>query len=212
MNQKDTAIKSYNLLREFLIENNCLPYHEAKFPPQFIETFGLAKKTDDELINQISESMLKLDELIQLFNVLIGDMSLVSPRPNVLSETSLYTDVEKKLLTVKPGITDFSSIIFSDLAEILEGSDDANLKYNQYVRPWKSRLSLFYIRNHNLIVDLRLIFFTTLSLVSRRKALNGVVEILKRMKAPENLIEVAKREKELVAFPPPGSDKIVSER
>ena len=64
MNQKDTAIKSYNLLREFLIENNCLPYHEAKFPPQFIETFGLAKKTDDELINQISESMLKLDELI----------------------------------------------------------------------------------------------------------------------------------------------------
>ena len=65
MNQKDTAIKSYNLLREFLIENNCLPYHEAKFPPQFIESFGLAKKTDEELIKRVSENMTRLDELIK---------------------------------------------------------------------------------------------------------------------------------------------------
>ena len=65
MNQKDTAIKSYNLLREFLIENNCLPYHEAEFPPQFIESFGLAKKTNDELIHKVSENMTRLDELIK---------------------------------------------------------------------------------------------------------------------------------------------------
>jgi hypothetical protein len=64
MNQKDTAIKSYNLLREFLTENNCLPYHEAKFPPQSLESFGLAKKTDDELIHKVSENMTRLDELI----------------------------------------------------------------------------------------------------------------------------------------------------
>ena len=53
----------------------------------------------------------KLDELVQLWNVFIGDMSLVGPRPNVTAETNLYTDVEKKLLSVKPGITDFASIV-----------------------------------------------------------------------------------------------------
>ena len=60
----------------------------------------------------------KLDELTQLWNVLIGDMSLVGPRPNVKRETDLYTSVEKKLLFVKPGITDISSIVFSDEGEI----------------------------------------------------------------------------------------------
>ena len=56
----------------------------------------------------------KLDELTQLWNVLKGDMSLVGPRPNVKRETDLYTPVERKLLDVKPGITDISSIVFSD--------------------------------------------------------------------------------------------------
>src|SRR5258706_11897139 len=61
----------------------------------------------------------KLDELTQLWNVLLGDMSLVGPRPNVKRETDLYTEVEKGLLAAQPGITDFSSIIFSDEGEIL---------------------------------------------------------------------------------------------
>ncbi|VVM17401.1 hypothetical protein BSPWISOXPB_2715 [uncultured Gammaproteobacteria bacterium] len=60
----------------------------------------------------------KLDEITQLWNVLIGDMSLVGPRPNVKNETDLYTSVEEKLLLVKPGITDFSSIVFSDEGDI----------------------------------------------------------------------------------------------
>ena len=61
----------------------------------------------------------KLDELTQLWNVLIGDMSLVGPRPNVISDTDLYTNIEKVLLVVRPGITDFASIVFSDEGEIL---------------------------------------------------------------------------------------------
>ena len=64
----------------------------------------------------------KLDELMQLWNVLIGDMSLVGPRPNVRSETDMYTPVERKLLTVRPGITDLASIVFSDEGEILSRS------------------------------------------------------------------------------------------
>ena len=65
----------------------------------------------------------KLDEFTQLWNVLIGDMSLVGPRPNVLVDTNLYTKVERKLLTVRPGITDFSSIVFSDEGQILKGKN-----------------------------------------------------------------------------------------
>ena len=90
----------------------------------------------------------KLDELVQLWNVLIGDMSLVGPRPNVKNETDLYTIVERDLLLVRPGITDFSSIVFSDEGEILEGKDNPDLAYNQLIRPWKSRLGLVYIKNN----------------------------------------------------------------
>ncbi|MEO1944667.1 MAG: sugar transferase, partial [Candidatus Thioglobus sp.] len=96
----------------------------------------------------------KLDELIQLWNVLIGDMSLVGPRPNVKTETNLYTDVERGLLSVRPGITDFSSIVFSDEGDILEGRDDPDLSYNQLIRPWKSRLGLIYIENQSIFLDI----------------------------------------------------------
>ena len=89
----------------------------------------------------------KLDELTQLWNVLIGNMSLVGPRPNVKNETDLYTKVEKNLLLVRPGMTDFSSIVFSDEGEILEDKEDPDLAYNQLIRPWKSRLGIIYIEN-----------------------------------------------------------------
>ena len=62
----------------------------------------------------------KIDELTQLINVLFGNMSLVGPRPNVKAETDIYTPIEKKLLSFKPGITDFSSIVFSDEGKFLK--------------------------------------------------------------------------------------------
>ena len=87
----------------------------------------------------------KLDELTQLINVLKGDMSLVGPRPNVQRDVDLYSETEKRLLSVKTGITDFSSIIFSDEGDILSGLDDPDIAYNQLIRPWKSRLGILYI-------------------------------------------------------------------
>ena len=75
----------------------------------------------------------KLDELTQLWNVLKGDMSLVGPRPNVKRDVDLYSNVEMQILLVKPGITDFSSIIFSDEGEILKDSKDPDLMYNQLI-------------------------------------------------------------------------------
>ena len=154
----------------------------------------------------------KLDELTQLWNVLKGDMSLVGPRPNVKRETDLYTTAEKELLSVKPGITDFSSIVFSDEGDILKDSKDPDIDYNQLIRPWKSRLSLLYIKHQSLWLDFSLIFLTAVAIVSREKALKGVHKLLVMIGAPEDVVRVAKREDKLVPSPPPGSDSIVTVR
>jgi lipopolysaccharide/colanic/teichoic acid biosynthesis glycosyltransferase len=154
----------------------------------------------------------KLDELIQLWNVLIGDMSLVGPRPNVKTETDLYTDVEKELLSVRPGITDFSSIVFSDEGEILEGKDDPDLSYNQLIRPWKSRLGLIYIKNQSFLLDLQLILYTVIAIISKQKALIWVSEKLSKLNVDADTVKISKRKVSLYPFPPPGSDEIVSSR
>lgn len=154
----------------------------------------------------------KLDEIFQLWNVLKGDMSLVGPRPNVKRETDLYTNVEKKLLTVKPGITELSSIIFADEAEILKDSSDPNITYNQLVRPWKSRLSLLYIERQSLILDLHLIFLTIVGVFWRGAALAGVGRILRRLGASEASRRVARRDRPLVPTPPLGALHIVTTR
>lgn len=154
----------------------------------------------------------KLDEFPQLWNVLFGKMSLVGPRPNVQRDVDLYTKEERHLLYVRPGITDFSSIVFSDEGDILADSNNPDLKYNQVIRPWKSRLGLFYINNHNFLLDLKLIFLTVIAIISRPKALQGTQKILRRLGADEMLITVAGREKQLVPHPPPGSEKIVESR
>ena len=151
----------------------------------------------------------KIDELPQLINVFVGEISLVGPRPNVKSEVNLYTNIEKKLLSVKPGITDFSSLVFSDEEKILKDNKDLYLTYNQLIRPWKSRLGLIYIKHKSILLDLELVIFTVVALISKPMALKWVVKKLKKFNVDQKIIEVAKRDKELSPFPPPGSDKIV---
>ena len=106
-------------------------------------------KSDDMRITKVGSIVrkFKLDELSQLINVLNGTMSFVGPRPQVQRDVDLYTNKEKIILSARPGITDFSSIVFSDEGDILEGSEDPDLSYNQLIRPWKSRLAIFYINN-----------------------------------------------------------------
>jgi len=154
----------------------------------------------------------KLDELTQLWNVLIGDMSLVGPRPNVVSDVKLYTDVEKGLLSIRPGITDFSSIVFSDEGEILKGKGNPDLAYNQLIRPWKSRLGLAYIENQSFLLDLQLIFYTVVAIISKPKSLVWVVKKLNTLDIDADTIKASKREIDLFPHPPPGSDDIVSSR
>ena len=154
----------------------------------------------------------KLDELTQLINVLRGEMSLVGPRPNVKSETDLYTDAEKRLLKVKPGITDISSIVFSDESNILNNKEDPDLSYNQLIRPWKSRLGLVYIKKRNTILDIILILLTFLNIISRKLTLRIIVKLLNIFDTSKEIVNTASRKKMLTPYPPPGSDKIVTTR
>lgn len=154
----------------------------------------------------------KLDELTQLWNVLKGDMSLVGPRPNVEREVNLYTETERGLLKVRPGITDISSIVFADEGEILKDSKDPDLDYNQLIRPWKSRLGLLYIEHQSLGLDLKIIFLTFIAILNREKALTGVQDILSKLEVSEQVKTVAKRQHRLLPFPPPGTDAIITAR
>ena len=139
----------------------------------------------------------KLDELMQFANVLKGEMSVVGPRPQVQSAVDDYTPAERGLLDARPGITDFSSIVFADEGDILAGSDDPDGDYDRIIRPWKSRLGLFYNQRRSLPTDLRLIALTALALVSRPRALQGVSALLDRLGADLELVEVARRAGEI---------------
>lgn len=154
----------------------------------------------------------KLDELTQLWNVLKGDMSLVGPRPNVKRETDLYTKEEKGLLAVRPGITDFASIVFSDEGDILAGQQDPDVAYNQLIRPGKSRLGLYYVEIATIRTDIVLLFLTVIAVFSRQNALTLNARFLSLLGAPENLLIIASRNSKLVPAPPPGSDSIIRSR
>jgi len=135
----------------------------------------------------------KLDEITQLINVFLGQMSLVGPRPNVVSEVAGYTQAEKKLLSVRPGITDFSSIVFSDEGEILKNSKDPDHDYNILIRPWKSKLGLFYIDNQNCSMDLKIILYTIIGISSKEKALNWVSKKIYETSQDKTLASICKR-------------------
>ena len=170
--------------------------------------------SDDKRITKIGSlcRKIKVDELPQLFNIFIGDMSFVGPRPNVRREIDIYTIEELELISIKPGLTDFASIVFSDESEILTGKSDPDLAYNQLVRPGKSKLGLFYTKNNNLIIDISLILITLISVFSRKISLKLVVKLLKLLKAGDLLVKIASRTEELYPSPPPGSNKVVQNR
>ena len=147
----------------------------------------------------------KIDELPQLWNVLLGDLSLVGPRPNVRNGgVDRYTPEELRLLSVRPGITDAASIVFADEGEILNGSPDPDALYDQVIRPWKNRLALLYVEHRNTLVDLELIALTLLALLSRRGALRGVGAVLRRWNAPAELRQICARSEPLPIGEPPG--------
>lgn len=108
----------------------------------------------------------KLDELPQLLNVLCGEMSLVGPRPELATYTNRYTAEEKLILSVRPGITDYSSIRFSSLDEIV-GARDADRVFEEQVLPEKNRLRLEYVRGRSFCGDLKILTLTAYCVVRK---------------------------------------------
>lgn len=107
----------------------------------------------------------KLDELPQLFNVLLGQMSFVGPRPEVKRFTDMYSEEEKAILTVRPGITDWGSIWNCDEGTILAGAEDPDLAYMELIRPTKLKLQLKYVREVSFLTDLKIILLTLLTII-----------------------------------------------
>lgn len=107
----------------------------------------------------------KLDELPQLINVFIGDMSLVGPRPEVRKYVDLYTTEQMKVLNVRPGITDLASIRYRNENELLEKADDPNKYYVDVIMQDKLKINLEYVRNHSFWYDIKLIFKTFIAIV-----------------------------------------------
>lgn len=107
----------------------------------------------------------KLDELPQLLNVLIGDMSLVGPRPEVKKYTDLYNDTQRKVLEVRPGITDWASIKYKDENVLLEKSQHPEKTYIEIVMPQKLELNLIYINNYSILEYFKIIFNTIFSII-----------------------------------------------
>lgn len=115
---------------------------------------GTTTAAEDPRITRVGAFLrkYKLDELPQLINVLRGDMSVVGPRPEVAEYTDAYTDQERLILSVRPGITDLSSLEFHDLQAIV-GGGDADATFRREVLPRKNALRLQYVQERSLWLD-----------------------------------------------------------
>jgi lipopolysaccharide/colanic/teichoic acid biosynthesis glycosyltransferase len=140
---------------------------------------GSSTASDDPRITPLGQLLrrYKLDELPQLLNVFRGDMSMVGPRPQVLDEVDAYTEEERELLTVRPGITDYASVLFRHEGEILRGHPDPDRAYAELIRPGKMRLGLYYVRHCSLTVDIDVLARTAAALCGFAPAVPATPEV-----------------------------------
>lgn len=144
---------------------NGRPFRIIKFRTMVVNADkigGPSTSSDDARVTRVGALLrrYKLDELPQLLNVLAGDMSFVGPRPEVPSEVAEYDENARRLLGVRPGITDYSSIKFRNEGEILKGHADPHRAYKELIQPEKIRLGLQYVDHHSVWIDFCLILKT----------------------------------------------------
>jgi lipopolysaccharide/colanic/teichoic acid biosynthesis glycosyltransferase len=133
------------------------------------ESQGITTGADDPRITRVGKWLrrYKVDELPQLMNVWKGDMSFVGPRPEFEEHTSVYAGDEKLILSVRPGITDYASIRFHNLNELV-GSDNPNQVFINQFLPEKNRLRVAYVRQRSFLEDLRILLRTLVCVIVRR--------------------------------------------
>ena len=147
-------------------------FHIRKFRSMVVDAESMGPSTTahgDPRVTKVGSFLRKnkLDELPQLMNVLLGEMSFVGPRPQVQWAVDLYSAEELDLLTVRPGITDFASLVFRNEGELLRGSADPDRDYLEKIAPEKIRLGLLYVRTHNLWIDIRVIVATVAAILGK---------------------------------------------
>lgn len=150
------------------------PFKIYKFRTMVVDAdkSGVSSTTDgDDRITRTGKVLrkFKLDELAQLINVVLGDMSLVGPRPEVQRFVDLYTPEERAILEVPPGITDWASIWNNDEGAVIlrSGIEDADEAYAKIIRPTKIQLQLRYIRSQSLLTDLSILVRTVRAVLER---------------------------------------------
>jgi len=111
----------------------------------------------------------KIDEFPQFLNVMKGDMSIVGPRPEVETWVEKFSEEFDKILTIKPGITDYASIKFRNEELILEKSQDPLREYNDHILPTKLALNIDYLENYSFILDIKIMFLTFFSILENTK-------------------------------------------
>jgi lipopolysaccharide/colanic/teichoic acid biosynthesis glycosyltransferase len=147
------------------------PFRIWKFRSMLAGSEGLGGTTgkDDPRVTRIGKFLreYKLDELPQLINILTGDMSLIGPRPELDEHTSVYEGDEKLILSVRPGITDYASVQFRNLNELV-GSEEPHRVFIDKFRPEKNRLRLAYVKQRSLKEDMKILFQTLVCVILRR--------------------------------------------
>jgi len=159
------------LYRQVRIGKNKKDFNILKFrtmKPESDKKGLLTVGSNDSRITKIGYFLrkYKLDELPQLFNVFVGEMSFVGPRPEVEKYVDKYTPEQLKVLSVKPGITDYASIEYSNENDILAKSDNPEQTYIDVIMPAKLQLNLKYIDDLGIKTDFKIIFKTITKIVS----------------------------------------------
>jgi lipopolysaccharide/colanic/teichoic acid biosynthesis glycosyltransferase len=132
---------------------------------------GPSTTADDQRVTVLGRVLrkYKIDEIPQLISVLIGDMSLVGPRPEVERYVRLMSDEERIILSVRPGLTDWATLWNSDEGAVLAGAADPEKIYLELIRPHKIRLQLEYVKNRSFWTDLVILVQTIVAIVLRTK-------------------------------------------
>jgi len=131
---------------------------------------GPSTSADDPRLTRVGKILrrYKIDEFPQMINILKGEMSFVGPRPEVLQEVKLYTDEERLLLNVPPGMVDYATTRFHNEEEILRGAADPHHAYREKIRPGKIRLGLEYVRTRSFWGDIKVLLQFIITLIRTR--------------------------------------------
>lgn len=168
--REDSGPVFYRGLRTGIHEK---PFRMFKFRTMVVNADkigGPSTSDDDPRLLKIGKFLrnYKLDELPQLINIIKGEMSFVGPRPEVPVEVATYSNDEKRIFSVRPGITDWASLTFHNEGEILKGSKDPHQTYREKIRPGKIKLALKYVDEQSFLTDIKIIFQTIFVLFKTR--------------------------------------------